>query len=96
MISRQLLVIRLVVEVALDCGCSQQLLDPFGFVESLVDAEPDVGREFQVDVVRDLAAQIALVALERREHLLGVAAAERHDVDGREPQVGASSAPPAR
>ena len=29
-----------------------------------------------------------LVALERREHRLAVAAAERHDVDGGEPQVG--------
>ncbi len=39
--------------------------------------------------MRDLAAQEALVALQRLEHLFDVLAAERHDVDGREPQVGA-------
>src|SRR5262249_6145335 len=37
---------------------------------------------------RDLAAQEALVAIERLEHGLLVAAAERHHVDGRLAQVG--------
>src|SRR5262249_34248203 len=81
-------VIRLVVEVALDRGRSQQLLDSLGFIEALVEPEPDVGREFQVDAARNLAAQEALVALERGEHRFRVAPAQRHDVDGREPQIG--------
>ena len=80
----------LLLEIALDLRRSQKLLDPFRFVESLVDAEADVGCEFQVDVARDLAAQEALVALERREHRVRVASAERHHVDRGEPQVGAS------
>ena len=55
--------------------------------ESLVDPEPDLRCEFQVNVARDLAAQVALVAFERRDHGVGVAAAERHHVNGREPQI---------
>ena len=58
------LVVLVCFEVALHLRRAQQLLDPFGLVESLVDAEADVGREFQVDAVRDLAAQEFLVALE--------------------------------
>src|SRR5690349_16047003 len=42
----------------------QQLLDALGLAEPLVDAEADVGGEFQVDAMSDLAAQVALVALE--------------------------------
>ena len=83
-------------EVALYRRCSQKLLDPFRFVESFVDAEADVRREFQVNAMRDLAAQESLVALERLEHVLDVLAAERHHVDGGEPQVGRSCALPAR
>src|SRR5262249_6485107 len=83
-----IVVIRLVVEVALDRGRSQQLLDSLGFIEALVEPEPDVGREFQVDAARNLAAQEALVALEPGEHGFRVAPAKRHDVDGREPQIG--------
>ena len=37
------------------------------------NAEANVRREFQVDAMRDLAAQELLVALERREHVLRVA-----------------------
>src|SRR5205085_2567239 len=58
----------LALEVTLDRWRSQQLLDPFRFVEPFVGAESNVRREFQVDVVRDLAAQVALVALQRLEH----------------------------
>jgi hypothetical protein len=68
---------------------SQKLLDPFRFVESLVDAEANFGRKFQVNAPRDLAAHIALVALERGDHFFDVAAAERHHIDRREPQIGA-------
>ena len=53
-----------------------------------VDAEADIRCEFQVDVVRDLATQKALVALERREHRIRVAPTERHQVDRGEPKVG--------
>src|SRR6185436_6385531 len=76
-----LLIAVLALEVALDRRCSQQLLDPFRFVESLVGAESNLGSKFQVDVVCDLAAQIALVAVQRLDHLFDVAAAERHHVD---------------
>ena len=68
--------------------CSQYLLDPFRFRESLVDSKPDFRCEFQVNATRDLAAQIFLVALECRQHLVEIAAAERHHVDGGEPHVG--------
>ena len=59
---------RLLVEIAPDRRRSQKLLDPFRFVESFVDAEANVRSEFQVNAMRDLAAQEALVALERRDH----------------------------
>src|SRR5262249_47167894 len=75
------------LEVAADCRRSQKLLDSFRLVESLVHAEADVGCEFQVNATRDLAAQEFPVAVEGGEHLLLVAAAERHDVDGGLPQV---------
>src|SRR5438270_1715663 len=38
-------------EIALDRGGAQQLLDPLHLAEALVDAEPDVGREFQVHLL---------------------------------------------
>ncbi len=38
----------LAAQVALDDRRSQKLLDPFRFVESLVDAKSDLGRKFQV------------------------------------------------
>src|ERR1051326_7869861 len=81
-------IIILVSKIALDCRRSQKLLDPFRFVESLVDAKPNLRCKFQVNAARDLAAHITFVAIERFEHLLFVVAAERHDVDGGEPQRG--------
>src|SRR4029079_6677715 len=63
-------IFRLVAQVALHLRRSQKLLDSFCFVESLVDAEADVRRKFQVNVPRDLAAQEALIALERSQHSL--------------------------
>src|SRR4051794_12453802 len=41
-------------QVALHYGCSQKLLDSFGFVESFVDAESNLRCEFQVNAMRDL------------------------------------------
>src|SRR6266403_3158497 len=75
----------LVVEVALHRRCSQQLFDPLGLVETLVELESDVRREFQIDAPRNLAAQETLIAFERGEYRVRIASAERHDVDGREP-----------
>src|ERR1051325_11720579 len=75
------------LKVAVHLRSVQQLLDALGLAEPLVDAEADVGREFQVHAMCDLAAQEALVALERVDHRLIVAAAERHDVDGGELEV---------
>src|SRR5215469_10013463 len=56
-------------EIALDRGRAQQLLDPLGFPEPLVDAEADVGRELEIHLLGDHAAHVALVAIERGEHL---------------------------
>src|SRR5262245_34244824 len=56
---------RLLVQVPLDRRRSQKLLDPFRFVESLINAESNVRCEFQVNAPRDLAAQEFLVALQR-------------------------------
>src|SRR6266700_5704276 len=76
-------------EIAFDRGRPQQSLDPFRFAAPLVDAEADVGSEFQVHLLGDRAAHVALVAVERRQDLGLVAAAERHHVDRRNTQVGA-------
>src|SRR3954470_17565630 len=51
--------------------------------------ESNVRSKFQVNVARDLAAEKSFVALQRLEHCVDILAAERHDVDRREPQVGA-------
>ena len=75
-------------EIALHHRCSQKLLDPFRFVESLVDAEANLGRKFQVNAPRDLAAHIASCCVPSASSTaFDVAAAERHDIDGREPQI---------
>src|SRR6478752_5288264 len=76
-----------VAEIARHRRRAQQLVDALGFGETLVDAEAQIGRKFQIDALRDLGAQKFLVALEGGDHLLGVAPAHRHDVDGGEPQV---------
>src|ERR1700722_12218353 len=78
-------------KVALHVRRPQQLFDALGLREALVDAETDIGRELEVHAVGDLAAQPALVALERGEHFLHVAAAKRHDVDGGELEVRAQA-----
>src|SRR5262249_59376186 len=77
------------VEVAFDRGRAQQLLDALRLVEALVEAEADVGGEFQIHLAGNDAAQITLVAFERGDYGLYVAPAERHHVDGRKSQVGA-------
>src|SRR5262245_15776783 len=71
-----------VLQIALDRRRSQKLLDPFRFVESLVEPEANVGSKFQVNAPGDLAAQVSLVAIERGQDLLLVTPAERHHVDG--------------
>src|ERR1043166_4708294 len=75
-------------EVALDRRRAQQLLDPLRLVEPLVEPEPDVGREFQIDLAGNDAGRLGSVAFERGDARLLVAPAQRHHVDGREPQVG--------
>src|SRR6516164_9206223 len=59
-------------QIAPHCRRSQQPLDPFRFIEALVDPESDFGSEFQIDVTRDLAAQEALVTIERSQHRFAV------------------------
>ena len=59
-------------------------------VEAVVDAEADVGREFQIDAVRDLGAQEFLVALERGDaprRRRGRRAASRRSVASRRSAV---------
>src|ERR1700732_2825853 len=75
-------------EVAFDRGRAQQLLDPLCLVKPLVNAKTDVGREFQIDLAGNDAAQIALVALERGDDGLLIAPAERAHIDGWKPQGG--------
>src|SRR5215467_10737892 len=64
-------------EIAFDPGRAQQFFDSLRLFEPLVKAEADVGREFQIDLAGDDAAQIALVAFECLDHRLHVTPAER-------------------
>jgi hypothetical protein len=75
------------MEVSLDCGCSQELLDPFGLLEAIIDREPDVRRKFQIDAPSNLAAQEPPVTVQRGKHRIGIVPAERHCIDGRKPQI---------
>src|SRR6185503_1544880 len=61
---------------------AEYLVDAPCLVEGLVGREADVGCELEVYGMRNLAADVALVALERRQHGPHVLAAERHHVDG--------------
>src|SRR5580700_11760903 len=79
------------VEVAPDRRRSQKLLDPFRFVESLVNVEPNFGSKFQVNAPRDLATYKTFVTIERFNHSFDIASAERHHVNRSEPQVGADT-----
>src|SRR5450759_4630202 len=75
-------------EVALHLRRAQQLVDALGLGETFVGQKADVGREFEIDGVCNLAADEFLVALEGGDHFIRVTAGERHDVDRRQPQVG--------
>ena len=77
------------LQVALDCGCSQKLPDPFCFVESFVDTKPDFRSKFEVNAPGNFAAHVALVVFQRREHFFFIASAERRNVDRGKPQIGA-------
>src|SRR6185312_576720 len=74
-------------EIALDRRRAQQAVDAVSFGETVVDAKPDVRREFQIDALRDFGAHEFLVPVEGGDDVVGVAAGERHNVDGGEPQV---------
>ena len=73
----------------MDYRRSQKLLDPFCFVESLVEAESNLGSKFQVNAPGDLTAHVSFIAIKSVEHFFAVAASERHHIDGGEPQIGA-------
>src|SRR5262249_39228001 len=81
------ILIRIWCEVSLHRRRFQQFLDPLRLVESIVDPEADIGGKFQIDAPRDFAAQEFLVALQCRDHDLGIATAERHHINGCEFQV---------
>src|SRR2546422_5881004 len=74
-------------QIAFDWGRFQKIVDAFGFLETFVDPEPDLGSKLEIDSPRYFAPQEPLVALERVEHRVLVASAERHDIDRGEPQV---------
>ena len=61
-------------EIAFDRRRAQQPVDALGLGEAVVDAKADVGREFQIDAMRDLGADKFLVALEGGDDLVGVTA----------------------
>src|SRR4051812_16094604 len=69
-------------EIALDRRRAQQLFDPLRFVEPLVEAEMDIGREFEIHPAGNLTAQEFSVAVQRRKNLLLVTASQRHHVCG--------------
>ena len=75
------------LQIALDLRRTQQLVDAFGLRESVVDAKADVRRELQVDAMGNLSPQIFLVSLKCGDHLIGIAAAHRHHVNGGKSQV---------
>ena len=64
---------------------------PNSFFESLVDAKSDFRCKFEVNAPPDLAPDIAAVTLQRIDHFLRVAPAKRHDVNGRQSQIGANA-----
>ena len=67
---------------------TQKRVDPRLRVEARIDDEAQVGREFEIDLVRDQRAQFLLVPLQRVENRRRALAAERHHRDGRELEVG--------
>ncbi len=55
----------------------------------MIGLEANVGREPQIDALGKLTAQVFFVAVERRQNIGDVLAAERHDVNRGELQIGA-------
>src|SRR5690242_10981792 len=71
------LIVLILPEVAGDRGIVQQLLDPARFLEGLVGAEADGGRELHLHRPAQFAAEIADGAVEGVHRLFRVGAAER-------------------
>lgn len=82
-----ILIIVVARKIAQHTRRSQQLLDAFGFIEPLVDAEADVGCELEIHTSRHFTAQVSAIAVEGGENFAPVATAERHDVDRGEAQI---------
>ena len=75
-------------QIARDARRLQQRVD-FGLRgKAVVEREAQVRREFEIDALGDQRAQGLLVPVESDDRRLGVLAAERHDRDGRELQIG--------
>jgi len=72
----------------------QTCVDFGAIVEAAIGLEANVGREPQIDALGKLTAQMFFVAVKRRQNIGDVLAAERHDVNRGELQIGASSALP--
>src|SRR5262249_22586473 len=79
------------IEVAADLRGAQQSLNSLRLGEAFIGGKSDVRGKLQIHAAGNLAAQKALVPPERREHRIDVFSAERHDVNGRQPQVGSHS-----
>lgn len=77
------------LKIALDAIGIEQRVDTRDIIETVVDTEAHVRRKFQIDLMRQLAAQKFLVAIERGQDLGLVRAAERHNVDRSQLKVGA-------
>ena len=76
------------MEIALHAVGLQQRIDLAEFGKRLVDEEANIGREFQIELGRDAAADETLMAIERLDDLVRALTAERHDVGAGVPQVG--------
>src|SRR5262249_26871896 len=70
----------LLLQVLSHLCARQQSADAIGLIEGLVGKEADVGRKFEVDRAGDLAADVALMVLERRQHGPDILPAQRHDI----------------
>ena len=79
-----------------DLRARQQRIDAARLLEGLVTAEADVGRKLEIDRVRDLAADEALMAVQRLDHRLGVAVRPARSRRRWQASSRATSAPPAR
>ena len=81
------------LEIATDLGTVEELIDMGGIVEGRVEAEAQVGKEFEVEPRRQQLAEMLAVAVERGEEGVLASGYEGRHVNGGEPEVGERAAP---